>query len=107
LHVAAEPAQYTNRIHRDDAAGLLAHLLAQADEEELLAPCYLGVDDEPASLFEVTTWLAEQLGTSLQPVGAVSTRSGSKRCSNELARESGWRPQYPSFREGYAELLKA
>src|SRR5690554_6949904 len=53
LHVPAEPPQYTNRIHRDDAAGLLAHLLLQADRGELLAPCYLGVDDEPAPLHEV------------------------------------------------------
>lgn len=106
LQVPAEPPQYTNRIHRDDAAGLLAHLLALADRRELLAPCYLGVDDDPATLFEVTSWLAEQLGTSLQPDGPLSTRSGSKRCSNELARETGWQPAYPSFREGYAELLK-
>lgn len=106
LQVQAEPPQYTNRIHRDDAAGLLAHLLALADQRELLAPCYLGVDDDPATLFDVTSWLAEQLGTSLQSDGPLSTRSGSKRCSNELARESGWQPAYPSFREGYAELLK-
>ena len=103
----AEPPQYTNRIHRDDAAGLLAHLLGLADRKALLAPCYLGVDDDPASLFEVTSWLAEQLGTSLQADAPGSTRSGSKRCSNELARETGWQPEYPSFREGYAELLKA
>ncbi|MGY8810407.1 MAG: NAD-dependent epimerase/dehydratase family protein [Pseudomonadales bacterium] len=107
LHVPAEPPQYTNRIHRDDAAGLLAHLLGLADRKALLAPCYLGVDDDPASLFEVTSWLAEQLGTSLQADAPGSTRSGSKRCSNELARETGWQPEYPSFREGYAELLKA
>jgi len=107
LHVPEEPPQYTNRIHRDDAAGLLAHLLALADQRELLAPCYLGVDDDPATLFDVTSWLAEQLGTSLQQDGPRSTRSGSKRCSNELARESGWQPAYPSFREGYAELLKS
>ncbi|WP_172830685.1 NAD-dependent epimerase/dehydratase family protein [Halopseudomonas sabulinigri] len=106
LQVPEEPPQYTNRIHRDDAAGLLAHLLALAERRELLAPCYLGVDDDPASLFEVTNWLAGQLGTSLQPDGPRSTRSGSKRCSNELARESGWHPAYPSYREGYAELLK-
>ncbi|MBA6419373.1 NAD-dependent epimerase/dehydratase family protein [Pseudomonas sp. 5Ae-yellow] len=106
LKVPAEPPQYTNRIHRDDAVSLLAHLLALADKRELLAPCYLGVDDEPASLFEVTSWLAEQLGTRLQADGPVSTRTGSKRCSNALAREFGWQPAYPSFREGYAELLK-
>ena len=105
LHVPAEPVQYTNRIHRDDAAGLLAHLLLQADQGELLAPCYLGVDDEPAALHEVAQWLAEQLGVELLAEGATANRVGSKRCSNELARESGWEPQYPSYREGYAEML--
>ena len=106
LHVPASPEQYTNRIHRDDAAGLLAHLLLQADQGELLAPCYLGVDDEPAPLHEVAQWLAQQLGVSLLEEGATANRRGSKRCSNALARESGWAPQYPSYREGYASMLE-
>lgn len=105
LHVPSSPEQYTNRIHRDDAAGLLAHLLIQADKGELLAPCYIGVDDEPAPLHEVAQWLAEQLGVKLLNEGPTANRLGSKRCSNELARESGWAPQYPSYREGYAEML--
>ncbi|MFA5677084.1 MAG: NAD-dependent epimerase/dehydratase family protein [Pseudomonas sp.] len=105
LHVPVSPEQFTNRIHRDDAAGLLAHLLLQADKGELLAPCYLGVDDEPAALREVAQWLAEKLSVTLLEEGATSSRLGSKRCSNALARESGWQPQYPSYREGYAEML--
>lgn len=105
LHVPAEPIQYTNRIHRDDAAGLLAHLLLQADQGELLAPCYLGVDDEPAPLHEVAQWLAEQTGVELLAEGVTANRVGSKRCSNALARESGWEPRYPSYREGYASML--
>ncbi|PAU87006.1 NAD(P)-dependent oxidoreductase [Pseudomonas sp. WN033] len=105
LQVSAEPAQYTNRIHRDDAAALLEHLLLLADQDELLAPCYLGVDDEPAAMHEVAAWLAGQLGVESREDGPVSTRVGSKRCSNALARESGWAPQYPSYREGYAALL--
>lgn len=105
VQVAAEPPQYSNRIHRDDAASLLEHLLLAAQDDELLAPCYLGVDDEPAPLHEVCSWLAEQLGTELDPAGKPLGRAGSKRCSNELARESGWAPQYPSYREGYAALL--
>ncbi len=80
-------------------------LLAQAEQRELLAPCYLGVDDEPAPLHEVVGWLQQQLGISAQADGPGSTRMGSKRCSNALARESGWVPQYPSYREGYAALL--
>lgn len=105
LHVPAEPVQYTNRIHRDDAAGLLAHLLLQADKRELLAPCYLGVDDEPAPLHEVAQWLAERLGVALLDEGLTANRVGSKRCSNALARESGWVPQYPNYREGYSSML--
>jgi nucleoside-diphosphate-sugar epimerase len=103
--VPAEPVQYTNRIHRDDAAALLQHLLVQADQRELLAPCYLGVDDAPAPLHEVCSWLAEQLGTTLAAEGPGIGRTGSKRCSNELARETGWAPAYPSYREGYAAML--
>ncbi|WP_150305877.1 SDR family oxidoreductase [Pseudomonas saliphila] len=107
LCVPAEPPQYTNRIHRDDAAALLEHLLEQAAQDELLAPCYLGVDDEPAPMHEVASWLAEQLGVKLLEEGPTSGRTGSKRCSNELARDSGWEPQYPSYREGYATMLDA
>lgn len=103
--VPAEPPQYTNRIHRDDAASLLEHLLKQAAQDELLAPCYLGVDDEPAPLHEVTAWLAEQLDVKLLEEGPGTGRTGSKRCSNELARESGWAPLYPSYRDGYALML--
>ncbi len=107
LHVPQEPEQFTNRIHRDDAAALLEHLLLEVEKDELLAPCYLGVDDEPASMYDVATWLAEQLGVALSDSGTPSGRVGSKRCSNALARESGWQPQYPSFREGYAAMLAA
>lgn len=107
LHVPLEPPQYSNRIHRDDAVALLEHLLLEADKDELLAPCYLGVDDEPASMHEVTTWLAERLGTTLQESGPTPGRVGSKRCSNALARESGWAPRYPTFREGYGEMLQS
>lgn len=107
LSVPQEPEQFTNRIHRDDAAALLEHLLLEVEKDELLAPCYLGVDDEPASMYEVASWLAQQLGVALSDSGAPSGRVGSKRCSNALARESGWQPQYPSFREGYAAMLAA
>lgn len=48
-------------------------------------------------MHEVASWLAAQLGVSLLAEGATSGRVGSKRCSNELARETGWQPKYPSF----------
>ena len=105
--VSETPPLYGNRIHVDDAAGLLEHLLMTDVRGELLADCYLGVDDEPAPLHEVVAWLRERLGVSHWSDEQRVRRAGSKRCSNARARALGWAPHYPSFREGYAAILQA
>lgn len=103
--VVSEPPLYGNRIHVDDAAGLLAYLL-QADARGVaLDDCYIGVDDQPAPLHEVVAWLREQLNVSHWSEQSTVRRSGSKRCSNTRARALGWAPQYPSYREGYRAIL--
>ena len=96
--------EYSNRIHRDDAAGALAHLLAL----DAASDRYLGVDDDPADRCSVYRWLAERLDVEAPAVdpGAGSAR-GSKRCSNARLRASGYRLRYPTFREGYAALIDA
>ena len=102
---AGEP-HYTNRIHRDDAARAIAHLIAL----DAPAPLYLGVDCEPAAEEAVFGWLAQRLEVA-QPTrarrdeSATPRRAGSKRCRNALLLESGFTFEYPSFREGYAALL--
>lgn len=104
--VATEPPLYGNRIHADDAAGLLAYLL-QADARGVaLDDCYIGVDDEPAPLHEVVAWLREQLGVSHWAAESTVRRAGSKRCSNARAKALGWSPRYASYREGYSAILQ-
>jgi len=104
--VATEPPLYGNRIHADDAAGLLAYLL-QADARGVaLDDCYIGVDDEPAPLHEVVAWLREQLGVSHWAAESTVRRAGSKRCSNARAKALGWTPRYASYREGYSAILQ-
>lgn len=104
--VVSEPPLFANRIHAEDAAGLLAFLL-QADARGVeLAGYYLGVDDAPAPLHEVVGWLREALGVTEWAEASTVRRAGSKRCSNARARTLGWRPLYPSYREGYAAVLK-
>ena len=101
---------FTNRIHRDDAAGLVRHLLFHPSP----APLYLGVDDESAEEATVYRWLAKHLGvdapeeseSDVEPDTARRREVGSKRCSNRLARESGYAFRYPTFREGYGELIR-
>jgi len=96
-----EAPQYTNRIHRDDCAGVLEHLLFLPDP----APVYLGVDHSPADRREVTEWLARRLGAPRPPVQASADADQGKRCSNRRLLGSGYRFTYPTFREGYEQVL--
>jgi nucleoside-diphosphate-sugar epimerase len=99
---AGGPA-FTNRIHRDDAVGALAHLASLPAPEA----CYLGVDCEPAREAEVLAWLAARLGVAGAGAGTGAPRRarGDKRCSNARLLASGYRFRYPTYREGYAALL--
>jgi len=100
---------FTNRIHRDDAAGILRHLLFHPSPASL----YLGVDDEAVEEAEFYLWLARELGVAapkeMAEVSATNRRRGvgSKRCSNRRLRESGYSFRYPTCRDGYAELIRA
>ncbi|MHA6198021.1 NAD-dependent epimerase/dehydratase family protein [Pseudomonas wadenswilerensis] len=104
--VAEEPPLYGNRIHAEDAAGLLAFLLRADHAGTALDDCYIGVDDAPAPLAEVVAWLREYLGVTEWSEQQRVRRTGSKRCSNARARALGWAPAYPSYREGYAAILE-
>ena len=100
------PPRFTNRIHRDDCAGVLAHLMKMDKPDEI----YVGVDDAPADRRKVLNWLAKRLGVP-QPREAAGGEAPSpraatnKRCSNARLKASGYRFLYPSYREGYAEMI--
>lgn len=100
-----DPPQFTNRVHRDDLAAAVDHLLDLPDPDDV----YLVVDDEPAPRHDVHRYLATRLGVDrfATPSGSGAERGvGSKRCSNRRLRETGFTPQYPSYREGYRDLIR-
>ena len=103
--VAVDPPLYGNRIHADDAAGLLAFLLEADREGKTLDDIYIGVDNAPVPLAEVVGWLRERLGVTEWAEETSTRRAGSKRCSNARAKALGWDPRYSSYREGYAAIL--
>ena len=97
---------YFNRIHRDDAAGALRHLMTLPDPE----PIYLGVDHEPTTLAVLLDWLAQALGVPPTRPGESSKvrtarHPADKRCRNAKLVASGYVFRYPTFREGYTALL--
>lgn len=102
-----QPVLFTNRIHRDDCVGFLAHLLRLQWQGQDLQSCYIGVDSEPVAMWELKQWLARQLG--LDPTELVAEaigRRSSKRCSNQRMLDSGYRLLYPGYRQGYGALLQ-
>lgn len=103
-------------VHVDDVARAIALALEQAPDGAL----YHVADDEPIRLYDFMALTAAELGrkrprrvpaplariaTGRDPVLAV-TRSA--RTSNaRIRRELGWRPLYPSAREGVPAVIRA
>ena len=111
--------RWTNRIHRDDCAGVLAHVLAHDSPHAL----YVGVDDEPAPYDDVLVGLAAMLGVPPPPFADPDSDTDSdpehsaraafgrsersnKRCRNRRLRADGYAFRYPTWREGYAALAR-
>lgn len=101
--VIPEEIQWTNRIHRDDAAEAIVHL---ATVVKAPASVYLGVDNLPVDQAQVLRFVADQLKLPSPPVGpGGSSRGAGKRCSNALLRSTGFSFAYPTYREGYLAVL--
>ncbi|MFB6168625.1 MAG: SDR family oxidoreductase [Haloferacaceae archaeon] len=107
---------YLNMVHRDDAAGAVAHLLETGVGR---GEAVLVVDDEPVSKWEFADWLADECGRDRPPKQTIAERLAagdlsdaaerrlrtSKRCSNDRLRGYGYEFRYPTFREGYRAAL--
>lgn len=106
--IPPEP-HFTNRIHRDDCAGILRFLIDRYAAGAALAPVILGVDHLPARYDEVVHWLADRLRVPRPPVAESPARrtrpESNKRCSNARITAMGYRFAYPTFRDGYAPML--
>ena len=101
VRVPRELKHWANRIHVDDAAAAIVHLLSLREP----MPLYLGVDDTPLPLDVLYDHLARLAGAPLPEEGKAPSGVGSKRLSNARLRASGFVPQWADAREGYQALL--
>lgn len=104
--IQQDPAYYTNRIHQRDCVAVLAYLLEQRLAGVKLKQCYLASDDDPAPLWEVVSWLAGHMHCSL-PIAKVGQNDVdmNKRCRNNRLKALGYQLMYPSYKDGYLELI--
>lgn len=111
--MAGDGSHHLNLAHRDDisAAVMAAFAAPPPRRDEILNV----VDDTPTPKAEVVRWLASQTG---QPApcfsdGPANARRGFRSPPDRLISNArlkaalGWRPRYPSFREGYGPILSA
>ncbi|HEX5277684.1 MAG TPA: NAD-dependent epimerase/dehydratase family protein [Fluviicoccus sp.] len=102
-----DPALWSNRIHAQDAARLLAFLLERDGAGQALDDLYLGVDNRPVLQADVLDWLAERQGLPPLPRHPSGDGGQGRRISNRRIRALGFAPQYPDYRDGYAPLAAA
>lgn len=109
-----KPGQVFSRIHVDDIATGLAGLLERPSVSGVFHLC----DDLAAPPQDVTAYAATLLGLPVPPdvafedAGlnemAASFYAECKRVANARAKAAlGWRPRYPTYREGLAAILDA
>ena len=104
--IQQQPPYFTNRIHQQDCVGVLAFLLERRLAGAALAQYYLASDDDPAPQWEVMSWLAEQMGCQPPTVKQVDNHGVmNKRCNNQRLKALGYQFRYPSFKDGYLELI--
>lgn len=102
------PDPFSNRIHVDDCAGVMAHLIKRDNEGLGIERIYVASDNFPVRYSELLNWLAIESGYALQK-GMVSeiARAGSKRCINKKLLESGYQFIYPDFKAGLQAAVAA
>lgn len=113
-HRAVKPGQVFSRVHVDDIARGLEALVDRPDLHGIFHLC----DDLPAPPQDVTAFAADLLqmtpppevpfeAAGLSPM-AKSFYAECKRVSNARAKAAlGWRPLYPTYREGLRAVLAA
>jgi nucleoside-diphosphate-sugar epimerase len=93
---------WTNRIHRDDAAAFIVFLITQVLAKKTIEDCYIVTDSCPVTMFEVLTWIAEQLELAVKE---MQPATAGKRMSNQRMLATGFELQYPDYKKGYQALI--
>lgn len=106
-----KPGQVFSRLYDTDCADALM----RSSERRRAGAVYNLCDDEPAPADAVLVWAAQTFGFAVPPEipfdapdlspGMRRFYAENKRVSNALAKaELGWRPQFPTYREGLREV---
>jgi nucleoside-diphosphate-sugar epimerase len=103
--IEGEGERVMNMVHQEDAVDSLRFLV-----ENNLPGIFNVVDNEPVPQRDWFLWVCEQLRKPLPPYGPrdLNRKRGwtNKRVSNRKLCSFGWKPRYPTFKEGIGEMIE-
>ena len=100
----AKPEYWTNRIHSEDCAGIIAYLVDACLADSPLESLYIATDCQPVTQHNLRKWLATKIDVRLTEQPA---KRGLTRClSNKRLIQTGYQFLFPTYQEGYQSLLK-
>lgn len=100
-NVPRSTRHWTNRIHIEDAARAVVHLM---DLPHPL-PVYLVTDGHPYPMDTLYDALADKLGVPRPSEGTAPAMIGSKRLSNQRLLATGFKLCWPDALNGYDQLI--
>lgn len=113
--ITGEPERHLNLIHRDDVCSAIWAALEAPDSirNEIFNVC----DDFPETRKQVLRWLADTIGRPPPVFVQKKPLAGSRRSHLERPHDRriinrkiksilGWRPAYPSYQDGYRQILQ-
>jgi nucleoside-diphosphate-sugar epimerase len=104
--IQQSPPYFTNRIHQQDCVGVLKFLFEQRLSGVDLEQCYLASDNDPAPLWDVISWIAEQTQSDPPKAKEVEHENDmNKRCKNDRLKKLGYTFLYPDYKAGYLEMI--
>lgn len=97
--------RFSNRIHVNDCARAIIHLMTLHQPHNL----YIASDSMPTPNHTIATWLSEKIHIDLPP--HIPSHNpppiNNKKLSNARLISCGFQFQYPSYQQGFTEILNA
>jgi len=102
-HIPDQPGYWANRIHIDDAARAVVHLLRDRRQSGV----FIGTDSHPLPLDVLYADLASQIGAPPPRTAPPTAMMGKKKLSNLKLLSTGFAFNWPDSRIGYQSVIKS
>ena len=104
---SADAHHFSNRIHADDCARVLAFLIERWEDGTAPSPTYIASDTQPTQSGHVWQWLSDTMHVQrcFPDASWQQRQPAGKRCDSGQLQKQGFHFLYPDFMSGYQTLL--